>query len=368
MSVLMLLTARAQNGQFLPGHLAVLRAGDGVVGLHLKQAPIFVDQFDTNGNNATPSFTVAIPTNGANAFFFNGHAATEGNLSRSSDRTVIAFAGYGGVNLLENSGTPSLLDIPRGYCTIDAMGAIHSVLFRGTMTDVKVNPRGVATDGVNNFWGCGNANGTFYYNPATTAQPVRFNFLPNSRAVRIINDALYASINGADGTAIDKPAGIYDFVDASGGPLPFPRSANARTNLVVPAEAPYTKNAGFDMNSAGTIAYMSDTASGIQKYAKSGGTWKFAYSFSIPQTIPEDLNNAKGCFGLAVDFSGPAPIIYATTTEGYGGGINSNRVVRIIDTNATATVVTLARAGSAEMAFRGIDFTPELLGASPAKP
>ena len=91
-------------------------------------------------------------------------------------------------------------------------------------------------------------------------------------------------------------------------------------------------------------------------------------NFSIPQTIPKDLNCSTGCFGLAVDFGGPAPVIYATTTEGYGGGINSNRVVRIIDTNATATVVTLARAGGVEMAFRGIDFTPEIPGAGAAKP
>jgi hypothetical protein len=368
MFAITLLVARAQNAQFLPGHLAVLRAGDGLVGLHLKQAPIFVDQFDTNGNNAAPSFTVAIPTNGPNAFFFNGHAATEGNLTRSSDHTVIAFAGYGGVNLLENSGTPSLLDIPRGYCTIDAMGMVHSVVFKGGMTDVKMNPRGIATDGSGNFWGCGNANGAFYYNPTATSEPVRFASLPNSRAIRIINNALYATINGADGTAIDKPAGIYDFRDASGASLPLPRTADVRTNLVVPVEAPYTKNAGFDMNSAGTIAYMSDTVGGVQKYVKSGGAWKFAYNFSIPQTIPTNLNNATGCFGLAVDFGGPAPIIYATTTEGYGGGINSNRVVRIIDTNATATVVTLARTGSVEMAFRGIDFTPEMPASGLTKP
>src|SRR5579884_3554007 len=73
-----LLTVWTARAQFIPGHLAVLRAGDGVMDLHLKQSPIFIDQFDPKSENASASFTVAIPTNGPNLFFFNGHAATEG--------------------------------------------------------------------------------------------------------------------------------------------------------------------------------------------------------------------------------------------------------------------------------------------------
>jgi hypothetical protein len=104
---------------------------------------------------------------------------------------------------------------------------------------------------------------------------------------------------------------------------------------------------------------MADTAAGIQKYVKSEEGWKFAYNFSIPQNIPKDLNNASGCFGLAVDFSGSAPVIYATTTEGYGDSVNSNRVIRIVDTNSAALVTTLVQASNTNIAFRGIDFTPD---------
>jgi hypothetical protein len=71
------------------------------------------------------------------------------------------------------------------------------------------------------------------------------------------------------------------------------------------------------------------------------------------------LNNAGGCFALAADFAGSAPVIYATTTEGYGTSVNSNRVVRIVDTNSAAVVTTLVQAGSTNVAYRGIDFTPE---------
>ena len=36
--------------------------------------------------------------------------------------------------------------------------------------------------------------------------------------------------------------------------------------------------------------------------------------------------------------------INATTTEGYNGSANSNRVVRIVDTDVNATVTTVAQA------------------------
>src|SRR5215469_1611835 len=78
--------AQAQSGApagFLPKHLAVLRAGNGTIDLHLKQSPIFVDEFAEGSFNNGPIISVTIPTNAADPLFFNGHAATEGMLSRS---------------------------------------------------------------------------------------------------------------------------------------------------------------------------------------------------------------------------------------------------------------------------------------------
>jgi hypothetical protein len=362
---LTLLAASAQPNTFLPGCLAVLRAGDGLLELELKRSPIFIDQFDAGGFNSGPSATVRIPTNGADAFFFNGHAATEGNLTRSPDHKLLAFAGYGGVSLLESKGTPSLLDIGRGFCTVDAAGAIHTTIYKSHGLLGKMNPRGVATDGSNSFWGCGNSFGCYYYNPANLAEPVAFKAIPNSRSIRIINNTLYTTLNGPDGTAGDMPAGIFAFEDGHGNAAPLPHSADSSLKLLVSAAPAYAKNVGFDINTAGTVAYTSDTVAGIQKYVKTNGTWKLEYNFSIPQNIPQDLNHATGCFGLVVDFSGAAPIVYATTTEGYGGCVNSNRVVRIVDTGARATVTTLAQAPSARMAYRGIEFSPEATTSKP---
>jgi hypothetical protein len=346
------LTVQAQGTHFYPGHLAVLRAGDGVIDLKLRQAPLFIDDYATSGSAAAPSFTARIPTNGPNCFFFNGHAASEGELTLSPDKKLLCFGGYGGVDLLQVNGTASRLDIQRGICTVDATGAVHTYLYKLAMKGAKANPRGVVTDGAGNFWGCGNANGAYFFNPTAGTDPVRFTGMPSSRAIEIIHDTLYVSMDAADGILIDKPAGIYRFTDA------LPRQAAAAPQLIIASAPESEKTAGFAVNPAENIAYMADTSAGIQKFVKSGDGWKLDCKFSIPQTIPAKENNAAGCFGLLVDFSGTAPVLYATTTEGYDNSVNSNRVVRIVDSNANAVVSTLIQAGSTNIALRGLAFAP----------
>jgi hypothetical protein len=351
--VLLAQAAHSQSTHFLPGHLAILRAGDGAVPLKLKQSPVFIDQFDPATLNSAPSLSVPIPTNGANSFFINGHAATEGTLTRSADHKLLAFGGYGGVNLLAMGGTAARLDIQRGIATVDSAGAVHTYLYNSDTSNTKMNPRGAVTDGAGNFWGAGNANGTFYLNPAQAKDPVRFETMPNSRAIKIINNALYASLNGADAQAADAFAGIYRF-----SPQALPHLADTTIALAVRADTNYQNIVSFDINPAGDTAYTADTEAGIEKYVKAGGGWKLAYNIAIPQNIPADLNHATGCFGLAVDFSGTNPIVYATTTEGYEGSVNSNRVVRVVDTGASATVSTVAQSPSTDIVYRGIEFTP----------
>lgn len=342
---------------FLPKHLAVLRAGDGVISLHLKQSPAFVDEFAPGTFNDKPELTVAIPTNGTDSIFFNGHAATEGMLSRSADGHLLAFAGCGG-NLLAQSGTPSLLDIGRGLCTVDAAGKSHTIIYEQYDGTAKMNPRGAVTDGQNHFWTCGNANGTAYYD-AGAGTMKSFNAIPDSRQVKIIGGALYTTLDGPDAIFVNTDPGIFSFTEKDGDAASLPNDKDTTLKLLVPAGKDYNKVAGFDLSADGTIAYMADVNLGIQKYVKADGTWKFAYNFSIPQNIPEAKNNEDGCFAVAVDFSGKAPVIYATTTEGWGGAVNSNRVVQIVDTGASSKVTTIAQAPSAEIVYRGIDFTPE---------
>jgi hypothetical protein len=353
------LVAPGQSSSFLPKRLAVLRAGNGAIRLHLKQSPVFIDEFAPDSFNNAPLMTVAIPTNGPDAMFFNGHAATEGMLSRSADGRFLTFAGYGGINLLQESGTPSLLDIGRAFCAVDSAGKTRTIIYEQYGGTQKMNPRGAVTDGSNHFWSCGNASGTAYYDAGGSSGPVTFTAVPDSRQVKIINGALYTTLNGPDGVFLGVPSGIFSFVDGSGDPAALPDSPKTKLSLVVQADKDYSKIAGFDMNPDETIAYTADAEKGIQKYLKANGQWKFAYNFPIPQNIPAADNHEAGCFALTVDFSGSAPTVYATTTEGYNGSVNSNRVVRVQDMGASAPVTTIAQATSAEIAFRGIAFTPE---------
>ena len=347
----------AAQAQFAPKQLAVLQAGDGKVKLHLKQSPIFVDEFTPGSFNNGPVMSVAIPTNGPEAFFFNGHAATEGMLSRSADGKLLTVAGYGGVNLLQESGTPSLLDIGRAMCTVDANGKTHTMIYEQYGGTAKMNPRGATTDGANHFWTCGNASGTAFYD-AGTGTFKAFGAIPDSRQVKIIGGALYTALDGPDAVYVNTMPGIFSFAD-DGDAVALPKDKDTTLKLEVPVDKSYDKIAGFDMNTDGTIAYTADVDMGIQKYVKGSGGWKFAYNFSIPQTIPSAANHGAGCFAVAVDFSGKSPVIYATTTEGYDGSVNSNRVVQIVDTGASSQVTTVAQAPSVNIAYRGIDFTPE---------
>jgi hypothetical protein len=271
----------------------------------------------------------------------------------------LTFAGYGGVNLLQESGTPSMLDIGRAFCTVDAAGRTHTIIYEQYGGAAKMNPRGVVTDGRNHFWSCGNSGGTAYYDASDTNSLVVFTAVPDSRQVKIVDGVLYTSLNGPDGVFLGVPSGVFSFVDEDGHATPLPQEPKAKLSPVLQADPAYSKIAGFDMNPQGTIAYTADAEKGIQKYLKDGGEWKFAYNFSIPQNIPDNANHEKGCFALTVDFTHPAPIIYATTTEGYNGSANSNRVVQIVDTNSSATVTTLAQSPSENIVYRGIAFTPQ---------
>lgn len=350
---------------FTPGQLAVLQAGDGGTNRGLvpsdlfgsRQNPIFIDQFDPNGINQTnPAVQVAIPTNGPGAMFINGNAGTEGNLTLADDKSVLAFSSYQGDILSINTGlptAPSNLSYDRGIATVDAFTNYVNV-YRGAnwygVATGKTNPRGVATDGAGNFWGCGNGYGSLYFN-AMAGDPVQFQNIALTSCSKVINHVLYASVKQSESVNL-YPAGVYSFVDFYNNPAPLPASASF-LHLEIPATAPYTTCVGFDINPQKTVAYLADTVFGIQKYIKSGLVWKLAYNLAIPGytnhtsgtfTNAAATNVLVGCFSVVVDWSGTNPVVYATTAD--CGNDNKdpyygNRVIRINDTNTVQTGVSL---------------------------
>ena len=390
MAAAVVIGSQAQTA-FTPGRLAVLRIGNGLPDTgntneasdwNFKQNMDFIDEFNPNVTGPTaPTYTMAFPTNGANSLWNNGNAGSEADsMGRSADRSILTYSAYTG-DILSIPGTPSSEPYHRIISVIDAFGNNTAAYIGDNWYGIatgKTNPRGVVSDGTNNFWGSGNNGGTLYYNPgANDGQPVEIQDFTPTRAVKIINGSVYTTITGKDSLNA-YPCGIYDFVDFDNNPDPMP-VAFAGFHLVVPAATKYTNISGFFMNDQGTIAYMADQVWGIQKYVKSGGTWQFLCNFNVQGYeqfkgynglfVTNDVKNSiGGAWDVVADFSGTNPVIYATTCDFsfYSGNFNSNRVVRIVDTNTTFSPVditnftVIAQAYGTNVGFRAIAFTPDL--------
>jgi hypothetical protein len=335
---LALTLAAAQNPFFTPGNLAVLRVGDTNQALASSGNTVYIDQFTPSGTLVN---SVAVPDAGGNALLISGTAGSEGGLARSLDRTLLAFAGYhadlGAVSgsLANQSGSA----VPRGLATVGAQGLYTLVQTSPTVYSGK-NIRGATTDGTNNFWTAGTPNGTYWFNPPQTPESVQTSG-GNTIAVRALGGNLYFSTQkGANG--------LYTF---QGGGLP---KTPTPTNLLF-ATGSESQPAGFDISPDLTFAYVADqrtsSGGGIQKWTNGLGTWGLAYTLST--------GAGNGAFGVAVDFSGPAPVLYATTVD--SDSSNTNRLVSFVDTGPGAAPALLAVSGA--NAFRGLDFVPELLPA-----
>ena len=212
---------------------------------------------------------------------------------------------------------------------MDASGAC-AILGLTTNQYSSNNIRSATTDGLGNYWGAGANSGTFYFGedlPATIQSTVA-----NSIIIQDLGGNLYFS------TSKSTP-GIWKI---PGTPL-----LPASPSLFLPTgtgSAPYA----FAFNSNFTAAYVADETlagkGGIQRWDFNGGAWTLTYPFTA-------LTNV-GARGVTADFTGPHPVIYATTAES-----SANRIVSLTDTNAASVATTLATAGVNQL-YRGIAFAP----------
>ena len=384
--------AQSTNVTFIPGKLAVFRGGDGIFTFTDRRHPAFIDEYDPVVTNQTsPILSVELPTNGVNSMWFNLHAGSEGQgITRSADRQYLAVTGYHG-DLTNITVTPSgATDCTRGFGIIDAFTNFNVVFQSQEWFGLEPgltqnNPRGIATDGTNNFWGCGtlagtqsggfSESGTLFWNNTVSPDPELVQSIVNSGySMKIINGVLYMVAKAEAGGALNN--GIYNFVDFAGNggaPVPLPWAPNqvplvqhiVTTNLFLNFGNTFSKILTFDMNPAGTIVYAADNTFGIVKFVNNGGTWSSPYIFGTNNLgTATQPKGATGCFGVAVDFSGANPVIYATTMEeGDGANVCSNRLIRIVDTGNPGTNLvaqTLAVANGVNEGFRGLDFTPDL--------
>ncbi|HTL16964.1 MAG TPA: immunoglobulin domain-containing protein [Patescibacteria group bacterium] len=322
--------AVAYSQVFTPGNLAVLRIGDGTQTLVNSGNTLFVDQYTPTGTRVS---SVKLPDTGTDALLTSGTAGSEGGLTRSMDRSQLVIAGY---NTNRGSVTGSLSSqsaaaVPRAVSTLDAFGTYH-LAEASTILYSSNNIRGATSDGTNRFWTAGNPGGTYFLQPPQAPVDVETGG-GNTRQVKIFQGTLYFSTQA--GTA-----GIAEF--QGGGLVTSPTAP-----VLILATGANSQPAGFALNPASTIAYVADqrpNAGGIQKWTNNGSAWSLAYSFST----------GAGAFDVAMDFSGSAPVIYATTGEASG-----NRLISITDSGPLSIVKVLATAPSNEI-FRGLAFAPDL--------
>jgi CotH kinase protein/Concanavalin A-like lectin/glucanases superfamily/Lamin Tail Domain len=314
--------------QFVAGNLAVLRAGDGTESLSSHGNSIFIDQFTTNGALVG---TIAIPDNATNALLVSGSASSEGALTRSADGRLLVFAGYNIAltNSASSLANASATNVPRALGIVDMAGNFAIV---GLTTNQYGgnNIRSGTTDGHGNYWGAGANSGTFYFGDGLT-NTIQ-NIVANTLAIQDLGGNLYFS------TSKTTP-GIWK--------VPGMPTTPTSPNLFLGAGSSSSPFA-FAFNTNFTVAYVADDSlagnGGVQRWDFDGGVWTMRYAFA-------GLTNI-GARGLAVDFSGTNPVIYATTAEDA-----ANRLVSLTDTGPTANVTTLATAGVNQL-FRGVAWTP----------
>jgi hypothetical protein len=171
----------------------------------------------------------------------------------------------------------------------------------------------------------------------TAAQGAISTTSANNRLVQDISGNLFFT------TGSGSTRGIYEI---TGTPT---SGSNTAVSLINTSSLGTVSPYGFAFNSAMNTAYIADSDAytsatgfgGIEKWTLVSSTWTFQYS--LPTV-------GVGADGLAVNFSGTNPVIYATSGDG-------TSLFDITDTGSTATASLLDAAGANE-AFRGLVFAP----------
>ena len=342
LAALIILTPNAGAGTptpFTAGNIVVERIN--VSGTTGNAQQVDVVEYNTGGGLAqTISLPFVSPRPSANPFNLaeSGSSTGDGGLTRSADGGMIALPGYNGI-----SGDTSIA----GSSTATILRVIGTISLGGTAdTSRAINIfsgqtfRGVASTDGTKFWRTG-ANGLWYSDSAPTLNQLS---TANVRMARVFNNQLFVSSgSGTPGVGVHS-------VSILGNNLPTSGTATF-TQLIIDNSGTGTGSPeNFEFNSTMDVCYVTDdrtiaNGGGIQKYAKSG-TWSLAYTLSTGTTF--------GAFGLAVDWSGANPVIYATTTEGTTAG---NRVIKIIDTGSGSSASTIVSPTALKW-LRGVALAP----------
>ncbi len=321
---------------FTSGGLAVERVGDGSAALSSAGTPVFIQEYATSGDLlqtiAMPQ-ALTRPTGSPFNLLDSGSATSNGQLTRSADGRFLCIPGYNGIPGEAGIAGSSAATILRTVGVLDASGTPDTSRAAAMLSGN--NYRSVTSSDGTNFWAVG-APGLVYYQFGVATNSL---LTSNLRCVKIFNNQLFVSSGSAT-------PGIGVSVVGNG----LQTNGAATATLIIPVGGSSPSPYEFEMNPGTNICYVADdrnnASGGIIKYTNNGSSWFSNY------TLPTVNTANVGARGLAVDWSGPNPVIYATTGE-----TSTNRIIKIVDTGSAAVAVTIATAQT-NTAFRGLAFTP----------
>lgn len=333
---------------FTAGDVVIYRVGDGTAALSGNATAAFLDEYTPQGT-LVQSKVLPTADNGIHQTLTNsGSAASEGQLTRSSDGKCLVFAGYDAA-----PGTASV-------ASASGIDRVVGVVFNGTpaVSNATLNTTTVIPDGYTGntirsatsddctrFWTSGTAamgntsGGVRYIALGNNSSTQVSTTVTNTRNVGIFGGQLYASSSSGAfrlttvGAGTPTAAG-QTITNLSG----FPTSGTS---------SPYGFFfADLDAGVAGLdTVYVADDSSGagIQKWSLNAGTW------TLKNTAP--LAGVRGLTGVV---SGSSVTLYATTQTGFYSLTDSSGY----NANINGTVSSALATPGTNTAFRGIALTP----------
>ncbi len=338
---------------FTTGNLVVLKLGNGNT-LSGAATAGSLQEFTTAGTSVQSFYLDTV----TNPITFAGSASSEGQLTRSVDKTSLVVAGYGTTTGTATPNTNTAATVNRVVAVINK-NAVSDQTTRLTDAYNGSNIRGVTSTDGTNIWTTGNGGsgqgataGLRYTTKGATTTTQISSTLSNTRWAGIYNNQIY----------VTSGSGAFHGVSSVGTGVP---TTSGETTTILPGFSTTSGPSayGFDMNPAGDIIYVADDRTsapgGIQKWTLSAGTWTMAYSINAGLISGSGLTQA-GARAVVVDWTTPNPTVYAVTS-----GTSQNQLAVMVDAGSSSTFTSIATA-SGGFGFRGLAFAPEL-STSPVK-
>ena len=361
-----------------PGDLVVYQtAYDGVSTSDASQ--VYLDEYTASGTlvQQIPVNSAVPTTSGAGTQFAltgSDSAASEGQISLSSDGQYVAFAGYNaaiGVTSVASSTSATYQRVVGVFNT--STGAVDTSTSLGTVAFSGNNVRGATTADGQNIYAVGtgtsaSTNSGIFYAPVgstTSTQIVR----DKDYSISIYNNQLYLVDDGQTTNGVyvvPNQNGTLPTAALSGGSASLSSVALANKENGVSSTTNPEQFAILSLQGSGTAdtAYLADSVDGVvEKFTKTGtgttgsdGLGASAQGFTLSGSVA--IPNATG---LTATVTPNGVQLYVTTP--YVNSTTQSKIFSLLDTSGYGNAITgtpnLLVTGVNAESFKGVVAVPE---------